>query len=100
MTTEELEKSALNDETPPPHISPELHSLWLAKSGNWHEAHNLCSSIPDPDGAWIHAYLHREEGDLPNARYWYQRAGRNEPHATIALGEEWASLASHFLLQG
>jgi hypothetical protein len=100
MTTEQLAQSAITEETPPANISPELHSLWLAKSGRWEEAHNLCSSIPDPDGAWIHAYLHREEGDLPNARYWYHRAGRTEPASTVILEEEWRTITSHFLSRG
>ncbi|RCL38332.1 MAG: hypothetical protein DBX00_03285 [Verrucomicrobia bacterium] len=99
MTTEELAQSATNDETPPSNISPEVHSLWLAKSGQWTESHDLCSSIPDPDGAWIHAYLHREEGDLQNARYWYHRAKKNEPDSTLSLEEEWKTIASHFLSQ-
>ncbi|MBM50275.1 MAG: hypothetical protein CMP27_10625 [Roseibacillus sp.] len=99
MTIEELAQSAITDDTPPTNVSPEVHSLWLAKSGRWDAAHDLCSAISDPDGAWIHAYLHREEGDLPNAFYWYRRAGRKAPHATITLEEEWAIIAAHFLQQ-
>jgi len=97
MTPEELARSALTDDTPPSGISPEVHSLWLAKSGRWTESHDLCSSLPDPDGAWIHAHLHREEGDLYNACYWYRRAKKNEPDSTLSLEQEWKNIASYFL---
>ena len=100
MTAQELDHSARTGNSPPPGLSRELHSLWLARAGRWHEAHDLCSAIPDPDGAWIHAHLHREEGDLGNASYWYARAKRTPPDSTVSLEEEWTQLAAHFLDRG
>lgn len=100
MTTEELDQSAQDNDTPPEGLSPELRSLWLARAGRWDDAHDLCSGIPDPDGAIIHAHLHREEGDLSNARYWYNRARRSEPASSITLDQEWRELAAHFLARG
>ena len=100
MTTEELDQSAQDNDTPPEDLSPELRSLWLARAGRWDDAHDLCSGIPDPDGAIIHAHLHREEGDLSNARYWYKRARRSEPASSVTLDQEWRELATYFLARG
>ena len=99
MTPDELDQSAQNDAAPPAGLSEEVQSLWLARAGRWHDAHDLCSDIPDPDGAWIHAHLHREEGDLSNARYWYNRARKPAPAQSVTLDEEWRELATHFLAQ-
>ncbi len=99
MTADELHQSAQNDDAPPSGLSEEVRSLWQARAGRWKDAHDLCSGIPDPDGAWIHAHLHREEGDLSNARYWYNRARRSEPAAEVSLDDEWRALATHFLAQ-
>jgi hypothetical protein len=96
MTAAELDQSARNDQAPPPGLSDQLRSLWLARAGRWHEAHDLCSELPDPQGAWIHAHLHREEGDLGNAAYWYQRARRPAPPQSVTLDTEWRELAAHF----
>lgn len=70
-----------------------VQALWLARAGNWHEAHDLCQRIPGSTGSWIHAYLHREEGDLGNASYWYARAGKPVPARDLPLLEEWRSIA-------
>ncbi len=99
MTADELDHSARHDGSPPEGLTDELRSLWLVRAGRWHESHDLCSGIPDPDGAWIHAHLHREEGDLSNARYWYNRAGRKPPSQTVPLQAEWVELAAHFSAQ-
>lgn len=96
MTVDQLDHSARHDDAAPPGLSDELRSLWLARAGRWHEAHDLCSTIPDPDGAWIHAHLHREEGDLGNASYWYNRARRTPPPRSHSLDDEWRELAGHF----
>lgn len=96
MTADELDRSARHDEAPPAGLSDELRSLWLARAGRWDDAHDLCSNIPDPDGAWIHAHLHREEGDLGNAAYWYNRARRSPPPPSRPLEDEWRELAAHF----
>lgn len=94
MTADELAQSARRDASPPAGLSPVQHALWLARAGRWHDAHDCCQDLPDPAGAWIHAYLHREEGDLGNASYWYHRAGREMPASTLTLEEEWTRIAS------
>lgn len=78
----------------PADLSKEQRALWLEKSGAWDASHDLCNDIADPNGAWIHAYLHRVEGDLGNAGYWYHRARKNMP--TYSLEEEWMELARAF----
>ena len=92
MTTEELARSAGTDPRPPATLSTAAQALWFAKAGRWHESHDLCQDIPDPDGAWIHAHLHRQEGDLGNAGYWYARAGRPAPPASTSIKDEWTTI--------
>ena len=82
--------------TPPEGLGAPLLTLWWEAKGDWARAHEHAQSDPTPAGAIVHAYLHRVEGDLSNARYWYARAGR-EP-ATGALAEEWTALVQEFLL--
>ncbi len=94
MTASDLARSAATDASPPPGISTAAHALWLAKAGRWDAAHDLCQEISGSAGAWIHAYLHREEGDAPNAAYWYARAGRPVPAASVTLADEWLEIAS------
>ena len=89
MTFEEFIKSA-HDEEPPAELSETLTSLWWDKKGNWGTAHSIAQEIPTVQGSAVHAYLHREEGVLWNADYWYSRAGRKRPD--IPLEEEWQSL--------
>ncbi len=91
MTADELAKSAATDVHPPDGINSAACALWLAKAGRWDAAHDLCEEIPNSDGAWIHAYLHREEGDLSNAAYWYSKAGK--PTAQGSLEDEWLEMA-------
>ena len=67
-----------------------LRALELDKSGNWEEAHRVAQSVDDAYASWVHAYLHRKEGDLGNAAYWYDRAGK--PVAGDSLEEEWERL--------
>lgn len=97
MTAAELAASAESDASPPPDLSPAAQALWLAKAGRWDDSHDLCQDVPDPAGAWIHAYLHREEGDLGNAAYWYARAGRSAPPSGTSLAEEWRAIAGALL---
>ena len=99
MTAQELDQSAQTEDAPPPGLSEELRSLWLARAGRWDDAHDVAQEIPDPDGAWIHAHLHREEGDLANAGYWYKRARRSAPASSVTLDEEWRELAAYFSAQ-
>jgi hypothetical protein len=81
--------------TPPPGLSGPLRALWLDAAGQWDEAHEAAQAAGDADGDWVHAYLHRKEGDEMNAGYWYARAGR--PAATGDLATEWAAIARELL---
>ena len=88
-----------DDATPPADASKQAQALWLVEKGKWHEAHELCNEISGPAGSWIHAYLHRVEGDLGNASYWYSRAGRETPPASVSLRSEWMNLVSELVGQ-
>jgi hypothetical protein len=70
----------------PPSVTPLLLALWHDARGEWDEAHSIAQDVDDAPGAWVHAYLHRKEGDLGNADYWYRRAG--QPIATDPLDAE------------
>ena len=94
MTLAEFEKT-LSQETPPDTIGPLLAALWHERRGDWESAHNIAQDIHTRDGSWIHAYLHRVEGDHSNASYWYHRAGKQVPQVSIA--EEWRSLVKELL---
>lgn len=93
MEAESLAKSATEDSNPPAGLSEELRVLWLARAGRWDQAHDACQDLPDPAGAWIHAWLHREEGDLGNAAYWYARARKPVPLRGQSLSDEWMEIA-------
>ncbi len=75
-----------------------LGALWYDARGQWDRAHELAQQAPDPDGAWVHAYLHRVEGDESNAGYWYRRAGK--PHSKASLAAEWDEIAAALLEGG
>ncbi len=81
--------------TAPPELAPPLRALWWDGKGDWDRAHEAAQEDGGKDGAWVHAYLHRKEGDQPNARYWYSRAGRAMP--SVSLDEEWADLVQSLL---
>ena len=83
--------------TTPPDVSPLLRALWQDAKGDWDAAHTLAQDIDDEDGAWVHAYLHRKEGDEGNAGYWYRRAGR--PPSRASLEAEWDEIAASLLAQ-
>ena len=72
-----------------------LSALWYDAKGDWDTAHKLAQELRDETGAWVHAYLHRVEGDLSNAGYWYRRAGK--PPCTLPLEQEWAEIAGALL---
>ena len=80
---------------PPAGLSVPLQTLWWDAKGDWDKAHACAQADESPSGAAVHAYLHRVEGDLSNARYWYNRAGR--PPETGDLLAEWLALAVEFL---
>lgn len=98
MTAEELRRSALADAAPPDGLSMPLRALWWAARGEWARAHKVVQEGEDADAAWAHAWLHRQEGDLSNADYWYRRAGRARSPA--ALEEEWLAIAGALIAQG
>lgn len=90
--TFEAFKASLSDDHPAPDSSPPLIALWHDGKGDWTVAHEIAQAIPDWKGSWVHAYLHRKEGDLANASYWYSRAGKQVSKAS--LEEEWEAIAS------
>ena len=64
--------------------SPMLKALAHAAAGEWEAAHTLVQDDPSPEAAWVHAHLHRVEGDLSNAGYWYRRAGKPQASGDLA----------------
>ncbi len=84
-------------ETDPPAVSIPLQALWYDAKGDWDKAHQLVQDDPTAESAWVHAYLHRKEGDLSNAHYWYRRA--NKPPFTGTLETEWEQIAQALLSQ-
>jgi hypothetical protein len=87
--------ASLAGATVPSQLSAPLRALWQDARGNWDEAHAIAQDVDDADGAWVHAYLHRKEGDIGNASYWYGRAGKSP--ATDALDDEWRRIVSALL---
>ena len=83
--------------TEPPLVSPSLQALWHEAKGDWNHAHDLLQDDNSQAGAWVHAYLHRKEGDISNASYWCRRAGK--PVASGTLEEEWEAIAEALLSQ-
>jgi hypothetical protein len=96
MTAEELLHAAREGAALPPLNGP-LRALAEDARGDWDAAHAAAQEGEDAGSAWVHAYLHRKEGDLPNAGYWYSRAGRVKPAGT--LEEEWLAIARTLLAQ-
>lgn len=91
-----FEDFARGDE-PPASAGPALRALWHDARGDWDTAHTLAQEAGGRDGAWVHAYLHRKEGDEMNASYWYARAG--QPAASGDLRTEWEAIARALLGQ-
>jgi hypothetical protein len=94
MTFAQFKQSASAAQPPQP-LAPALEALWWAAKGDWDKAHKIVMDDEGREAAWVHAYLHRVEGDLPNAGYWYRTAGK--PVATGALEAEWATVAKALL---
>jgi len=78
-------------------LSLPLQALWHDARRDWDRAHAVCQEAGSRDGDWVHAYLHRKEGDRSNAGYWYARAGRSMPAASTSLEAEWADIATQLL---
>ena len=88
MTLDEFRKS-LSEPAPPAGLTQTLAGLWWDAKGDWKRAHESAQQDEGPDGSWVHAYLHRKQGDQTNAAYWYNRAGKpvsREPLDTERLG--------------
>ena len=94
MTLAEF-RASVTSATTPPGIPALLRALWHDAAGDWDEAHRIAQDVDDADGSWVHAYLHRKEGDAANAAYWYRRAGR--PASRLSLDDEWAEIAGELL---
>jgi hypothetical protein len=88
-------RASLDNPTPPPDLGLALQALWRAGKGDWDGAHDLAQRDERGAGDWVHAHLHRKEGDLANAGYWYRRAGK--PVARGSLDEEWAAIVAALL---
>jgi hypothetical protein len=97
MSFAEFQQSIARDATPPANAGSALQALWHDARGDWDQAHSDAQKDGGRDGAWVHAYLHRKEGDLGNAGYWYARAGRPKPAAGVTLEAEWAEIAWELL---
>lgn len=95
MSFANFKQSTAANSTPPLSLGKSLTALWHDHRGEWEMAHTLAQEDTGKDGAWVHAYLHRKEGDLGNAAYWYRLAGR--PVATSTVPAEWDEIARELL---
>jgi hypothetical protein len=94
MTFDEF-RASLSAPSPPAKLRPALVALWHDARGDWETAHQVAQDVEDESGAWVHAYLHRKEGDLGNAAYWYRRA--QKPETRVPLEREWEQIARTLL---
>jgi len=94
MNFELFTHSLLNNH-PPKGLSKHLEALWYDAKDDWEKAHTIIQNIDDGAAAWIHAYLHRKEGDIWNADYWYSRAGKSRP--SVHLEKEWEAIAKELM---
>lgn len=96
MTLDEFIQTTITEQNCPSFLPKALQALWYDKKGDWQIAHEITQNAQDADSAWVHAYLHRKEGDLSNARYWYKRSGK--PASQGTLQQEWEEIACNLLL--
>lgn len=94
MTAEQLRETLSRDD-PPADLDFALAGLWWDAKGDWTKAHESAQQDEGPEGSWVHAYLHRKEGDQSNAAYWYGRAGK--PVCQEPLHAEWLSIVKDLL---
>lgn len=94
MTLEEFRLSQSSN-NPPADLSHALTGLWWDAKGDWKRAHESAQQDEGPAGAWVHAYLHRKEGDISNAGYWYRRAAK--PPSKAPIEEEWTEITEALL---
>jgi hypothetical protein len=97
MSFAEFQQSVADGGAPLEGASLALQTLWHDARGNWDHAHACAQEAGGREGAWVHAYLHRKEGDLGNAGYWYARARRAVPAADVTLKAEWTAIARELL---
>lgn len=95
MKIEKFEES-LRDDAPPPELNSYLKALWYDARDDWKKAHEIVQDLNDRNAAWIHAYLHRREGDEGNAAYWYRQASKPFPTG-IKLEDEWRDIVSSLM---
>ena len=95
MKIEKFEES-LRDDAPPAELNSYLKALWYDARDEWKKAHEIVQDLNDRNAAWIHAYLHRREGDEGNASYWYRQASKPFPTG-IKLEDEWRDIVSCLL---
>ena len=94
MTLDEF-RDSLQRPAPSPELSFALAGLWWDAKGSWEQAHESAQQDEGPAGSWVHAYLHRKEGDASNASYWYSRAGKAP--ASGSFEQEWLEIAKELL---
>ena len=94
MTIEEF-RASLSEPGPPAGLPSLLTALWWDAKGNLDRAHEIAQDEVGQEAAWVHAYVHRKEGDADNAGYWYRRA--HQPHSESSLEEEWRQIATVLL---
>ena len=95
MTFAVFRRSLATRAGPPTGLSPALQALWQDAAGHWDAAHELAQVAGDRDGAWVHAYLHRKEGDTTNAAYWYRLAGKSPGQGELPT--EWETIVQALL---
>jgi hypothetical protein len=88
-------KQSVSEAAPPAALGSAVQARWWDAKGDWDKAHQCAQAQGDAVGAWVHAYLHRKEGDQSNAGYWYRRAGKSP--ATVSLESEWDTIAAALL---
>jgi hypothetical protein len=96
MTLEQL-RASLSRPQPSPALPPLLAALWWDARGDWNQAHEIGQAETGADAAWVHAYLHRKDGDIANSSYWYSRA--HQPRCTLPLDAEWEQIVSALLVR-
>jgi hypothetical protein len=91
-------RASTESAAPPAGLDAPMKALWWMAKGDWRKAHDAVDHEAGAVAAWVHAYLHRVEGDLGNASYWYRQAGK--PASTASLDDEWAQIASALIGSG
>ena len=91
----EIFQQSIKDNNLPAGISVYLQAMWYDGNGDWHKAHSLVDNLEGSTACWVHAYLHRKEGDVWNADYWYRKAGKKRP--VVSLQQEWESIVKALL---